>query len=151
MSIYVKDYPRPQLVRDKWDCLNGEWNFLFDDDDTGEAKGYTKELPADRIINVPFTYETELSGIKDESQHSNVWYQKDVFISVPEDKRAILIFEGSDYITKLWINGSYVGRNEGGYHRFSFDITDHLKNGLNSFIIKCEDSLSKSQPRGKQR
>jgi hypothetical protein len=22
-------YPRPQLVRDNWDCLNGVWQFAF--------------------------------------------------------------------------------------------------------------------------
>ena len=37
------------------------------------------------------------------------------------------------------------------YHRFSFDITKYVNNGKNNFTIKIEDSLSKSQPRGKQR
>lgn len=151
MNCYVKDYPRPQFVRDHWDDLSGEWNFLFDDDNVGEEKKYYNDLPADRIINVPFTYETEASGINDQSQHDNVWYQRDVFLSKPDDKRVIIHFEGSDYVTKLWINGRYVGKNIGGYHRFSFDITDELKNGLNTFTVKAEDSLSKSQARGKQR
>ena len=31
MSAYVKDYPRPQFVRDSWQGLNGEWKFRFDD------------------------------------------------------------------------------------------------------------------------
>ena len=41
--------------------------------------------------------------------------------------------------------------NVGGYHRFSFDIANYLVEGENNFTIKIEDSLSKSQPRGKQR
>ena len=41
--------------------------------------------------------------------------------------------------------------NTGGYHRFSFDITNFLVEGKNNFTIKVEDSLSRSQPRGKQR
>lgn len=26
---YVKDYPRPQLVRQAWDNWNGEWDFAI--------------------------------------------------------------------------------------------------------------------------
>ena len=33
MKCYIKDYPRPQFVRRKWQNLNGEWNFIFDDND----------------------------------------------------------------------------------------------------------------------
>lgn len=35
---YRPDYPRPQLVRDTWDNLNGSWDFAFDDDDRGERE-----------------------------------------------------------------------------------------------------------------
>ena len=28
---YMKDYPRPQMVRSNWENLNGSWDFLFDD------------------------------------------------------------------------------------------------------------------------
>lgn len=31
MKSYIKDYPRPQFVRKEWQNLNGEWNFIFDD------------------------------------------------------------------------------------------------------------------------
>lgn len=54
-------------------------------------------------------------------------------------------------LQKLWVNGKYVGSNVGGYHRFSFDITNFIVDGMNNFTIKVEDSLSKNQPRGKQR
>lgn len=40
MKCYVKDYPRPQFVRDKWKNLNGKWNFLFDDKNEGEIKKF---------------------------------------------------------------------------------------------------------------
>ena len=121
MKNYIKNYPRPQFVRNKWESLNGEWNFTFDDENLGEEKGYYISFPTRNKINVPFTYETELSGIKDESVHYVVWYNKKIHIS-KENKKAILHFEGSDYKTKIWINGKYIGTNEGGYHRFSFEI-----------------------------
>lgn len=38
MKNYIKNYPRPQFVRNKWESLNGEWNFTFDDENLGEEK-----------------------------------------------------------------------------------------------------------------
>lgn len=147
----IKNYPRPQFVRDNWLSLNGKWNFIFDDDNIGEEKEYFKKFPDSGEILVPFTYETKMSGINDEKVHENIWYSNDIDLSIEKNKNIIMHFEGSDFITKLWINGNYVGKNIGGYHRFSFDITKYVDNGKNNFTIKVEDSLSMSQPRGKQR
>lgn len=153
MKCYIKDYPRPQFVRRQWQNLNGEWNFTFDDNDEGETKKYFLNFPKGNKINVPFTYETKLSGIKDESVHYIVWYNKTINISKEQikDNKIILNFEGSDYITKVWVNGTYIGKNIGGYSRFSFDIEKYVTEGENNITVKVEDSLSKDQPRGKQR
>lgn len=153
MKCYIKDYPRPQFVRENWINLNGKWNFLFDDKNEGEINKYYLEFPKEREINVPFTYETEQSGINEQNIHYIVWYNKKICISKSdiENKNVILHFEGSDYITKVWINGNYIGKNIGGYSRFSFDIAKYIVNGENDITIKIEDSLSKDQPRGKQR
>ncbi len=147
----IKNYPRPQFVRDSWLSLNGKWRFVFDDENVGEEKQFFYKFPNFNEILVPFTYETKMSGINDETFHENIWYSNDININVEKDKNIILHFEGSDFVTKLWINGNYVGMNIGGYHRFSFDITKFIVDGKNNFTIKVEDSLSKVQPRGKQR
>lgn len=153
MRYYMKDYPRPQFVRKEWESLNGKWNFIFDDNAEGEAKEYFKHFPINKEINVPFTYETELSGIEDESVHYIVWYNRKINISKEQlqNNKVILNFEGSDYKTKVWINGKYIGENIGAYSRFSFDIEGYVIEGENDITIKVEDSLSKDQPRGKQR
>ena len=147
----IKNYPRPQFVRDSWLSLNGKWKFVFDDENVEEEKQFFNKFPNSNEILVPFTYETKMSGINDETVHENIWYSNDININVEKNKSIILHFEGSDFVTKLWINGNYVGMNIGGYHRFSFDITKFIVNGKNNFTIKVEDSLSKVQPRGKQR
>lgn len=153
MKCYIKDYPRPQFVRKEWQNLNGEWNFIFDDNNEGEIKKYFLIFPKATKIHVPFTYETKLSRIEDETVHYVVWYNRKVIISKEQlqDKKIILNFEGSDYTTKVWINGIYVGKNIGAYSRFSFDIEQYLDEGENDITVKVEDSLSKDQPRGKQR
>lgn len=151
MKCYIKDYPRPQMVRKNWLNLNGEWDFSFDDNNKGEKEGYQNGFNGQTKIRVPFTYETELSGIHDETEHKNIWYQKKVSLQREEGKRILLHFEGSDYVTKVWINGTYQGSHKGGYERFSFDITDAAVDGENLIVVKVEDSLSMRQPRGKQR
>lgn len=153
MKCYIKDYPRPQFVRKEWQNLNGEWNFIFDDKNEGEINQYFLDFPKSNKICVPFTYETKLSGIKDESIHYIVWYNRKIELTKEQikDKKVILNFEGSDYETKVWINGNYVGKHAGGYSRFSFDIENYIVEGGNDITIKVEDSISKNQPRGKQR
>ncbi len=146
------DYPRPQFKRDYWLNLNGEWDFCFDDNDEGKVKKYYENFNSQYKIKVPFTYETEASGINDPSQHNVVWYRKDFCIDQDlSDEKVLLNFEGSDYETEVWVNGVFVGKNVGGYSRFSFAIENYLSSGVNNLTVRIKDSLSKSQPRGKQR
>lgn len=153
-DCYIKGYPRPQFVRKNWLDLCGEWDFVFDDENVGEKKGYYKAFPADsQKITVPFSYETVKSGIGDQTVHNVVWYNR-TFTAEPlaNGQRYIIHFEGSDYTTKVWVNGMMIGAHEGGYCRFSVDVTDYLsESGENTLTVRCEDSLDSRQPRGKQR
>ena len=151
MKSYIKDYPRPQMVRNTWINLNGPWDFAFDDENRGEKEGWSKGFDSELSILVPFTYETKLSGIEDTDSHDNIWYHKELNIYKKTDKRYILHLEGCDYKTKVWINGEFAGIHIGAYERASFDITENVKNGKNHIVIGITDSYSTRQPRGKQR
>lgn len=152
-KMYIKDYPRPQFVRESWHSLNGEWDFRFDDGNVGEKEKWYEEFNGDLKIMVPFTYETKASGIGEGAFHPQIWYHR--LLEVPkeqESKRIILHFQAVDYIAKLWVNGTCVGQHQGGYAAFSFDITPYIQFGQsNSLVMKVEDSQSCTQPRGKQR
>ncbi|WP_127593066.1 glycoside hydrolase family 2 protein [Paenibacillus lautus] len=150
---YIKDYPRPQLVRENWENLNGEWDFRFDDAWEGESGKWYDRLGADRKITVPFAYETKASGIADESFHPCVWYERMVVIPAKEaGKRILLHFQAVDYAATLWVNGRKIGTHEGGYAAFSFDITEAVEFGQeNRITVRAVDSNSCTQPRGKQR
>lgn len=150
VSYYQKEYPRPQLFRDGYQLLNGTWNFSFGDNVSDEQMkcGFSNQMK----INVPFTYQAELSGIGIEERHDIVWYSR--LVSISEEQlsgRVILHLEGCDYETLLWINGVFIGRDTGGYHRLSFDCTDALKVGENNITLKVCDDYSVEKPRGKQR
>ena len=152
MPMHIDNYPRPQFVRPDWESWNGTWDFAFDDTNAGEADRWYTTFPAARNIIVPFTYETKASGIGDENFHPVIWYRR-AFSTKKTGNRAILHFEGSDYHTKVWINGQLAGTHTGGYTRFSFDITNLLCNdgGDNEIVVRVEDSNDTQQPRGKQR
>ncbi|WP_044289760.1 glycoside hydrolase family 2 protein [Robinsoniella sp. KNHs210] len=153
MRSYKKDYPRPQLVRQEWENLNGTWDFLFDDRNVGEKEKFYTKFPGELKIEVPFTYETKLSGIGDENRHDHVWYRKKFTADKNrlEKEKLMLHFEGSDFLTKVWVNGELAGSHRGGYSRFSFDISNFIKDGENEIIVKADDSFDMAQPRGKQR
>ena len=40
MSIPRNEYPRPQLVREQWINLNGEWDFEIDNSLSGKEKEF---------------------------------------------------------------------------------------------------------------
>ena len=108
MHHYIKDYPRPQLVRNNFELLNGEWEFAF-----GNAENQATDF--DKKINVPFTYETKMSGIGDETVYNTVWYKRSINVEELNDRRLLLHFEGVDYRAYVYINGKIVGSHLVGY------------------------------------
>ena len=90
-------------------------------------------------INVPFIYQYEASGIGDTACHERVWYSRT--FKVKPNKRALLCFNGSDYITDVWVNGKHATTHTGGFAPFSCDITDYLNGEENILVVRCYDSL----------
>ncbi|MGW9103437.1 glycoside hydrolase family 2 protein [Priestia megaterium] len=151
--IFRQEYPRPQLVRKNWLNLNGEWDFTFDDKNIGcKEKWYKKDHAFLNKINVPFAYQTELSGINDQSFHDLVWYRRE--FNIPEEwkgKKIVLHFGAVDYRAWVYVNEQLVGYHEGGNVSFDFDITEYLKGGTETLVVKVEDpSIDETIPRGKQ-
>ena len=145
-KCYIPEYPRPQLVRADWENLNGEWQFGFGEE-VKQSDALSGKLP--RKIRVPFSYETELSGIADQTPHDTVWYSRTV--SGKKGKRTLLHFEGADYKTRVYVNGVFVGEHCGAYERFSFDVTAYLTEEKNVLAVCCTDANRPVQVRGKQR
>src|SRR5918911_5242369 len=94
------EYPRPQFVRSDWLNLNGEWEFAFDDENTGRQRGWHNGTPLGGRIIVPFPYQSEFSGINDKSVHEYVWYARE--FEVPQEWRGqnvLINFGAVDYRT----------------------------------------------------
>ena len=153
--MYRNEYPRPQFVRDEWMNLNGEWEFEFDDDRIGDKKGWQSDESSYKFnqkIQVPFCYESKLSGIGDTTQHDAVWYRRTFIIPKNyKDKRIILHFGAVDYLASVWINGELVGTHTGGHVPFSIDITNAVQYDENKIVVRAEDDARDiALPRGKQ-
>lgn len=145
-KCYIAGHPRPQFVRKDWKSLNGTWKFAFGEEVNDAA---AKKGDLARTICVPFTYETKKSGIGDTSFHESVWYSRE--IEGKAGKRTLLYIGGADYETEVYVNGSFVGRHVGAYTRFCVDVTPYLRGNRGTLCIKCTDSNSPVQVRGKQR
>ncbi len=143
----LPEYPRPQLVRDKWMNLNGIWQYQ-------PANDKNEALPTGNLsksILVPFPVESALSGVME--HHETIWYKRN--FTVPSDwkkERLLLHFGAVDYEAEVFVNGKKVGLHTGGYDSFSFDVTSAINGkGLQEVAVKVFDPTDKGGfPRGKQ-
>lgn len=153
------EYPRPQLVREDWINLNGEWEFEIDQSVSGKARRLCEAEHLDSRIQVPFCPESELSGVNFKDFMNCVWYRKAFTLSedwkkdiLEKGARVLLHFGAVDYFATVYINGKEAGNHKGGYASFSIDITDQLDwNSENVITVCAEDNVrSGRQPGGKQ-
>lgn len=47
------EYPRPQFVRREWQCLNGSWEFAFDDENRAQADHWELDSSARDALKCP--------------------------------------------------------------------------------------------------
>ena len=129
-SIPLSEYPRPLLVRSSYLCLNGTWEFSESAPTYGET------------ILVPYPPQSKASGIgRDLARDAVIYYRRR--FTLPEgflSDRVILHFGAVDRFATVTLNGHTLGTHDGGYHHFSFDITDFLTDGENTLELSVTDT-----------
>ena len=143
-------HPRPQVRRETWQSLNGEWDFS-----NGRDKLYAApaEVAWQRKIQVPFSPETAASGVADQGFYKAVWYRRTwEQAPLPAGQQLLLHFEAVDWRATVWVNGKLVCSHEGGFTPFSADITGALVQGAaQEVVVRAEDDYADlAKPRGKQ-
>ena len=138
-SIPWEEYPRPQLRRKDWLCLNGDWDFS-----AGNRES---------VIRVPFCAESLLSRLEQAPEPGEeLSYNRYFFI--PEGwqgKRILLHFGAVMRKATVFVNGREQCRHDNGYLPFSVDITDALLPGKNRLQVTVINDLDVRYPWGKQR
>ncbi len=137
-------YPRPQLRRDSYINLNGEWEFAVTE----------KELPRTyfKKITVPFCPESILSGIHEHFAEGSALCYRRVF-ALPEGfnrGRVLLHIGAADQITEVFVNKQKLCRHVGGYDAFTVDITAALQEENELELCIQDDLRNHVLPYGKQ-
>ena len=149
-ALPLPEYPRPQLRRDSYLCLNGPWDY---------AVTTSPALPDrfDGTITVPFSPEAPLSGVGHVlAPHEVLHYRRRVqlaetWVDHPDD-RTLLHLDAVDQSCEVWVNGRSVARHEGGYLPVTADVTEALRPGENELHVAVTDPTDTGPgSRGKQR
>lgn len=143
----LPDYPRPNLVRKRWQNLNGLWDFAAKVSEDAQAKLKSKIL-------VPFPVESSLSGVGYQVQPNDILiYTREFAVPQAWDNDQVLLhFDAVDWSCKVYVNDRFVGSHAGGYDRFSFNIRPYLtKVGTQKLRVEVTDpGNTGGQPNGKQ-
>ena len=127
------DYPRPQMVREKYMLLSDGWKLM------------------DKPIRMPYPPQAQNSLWQ--GRIGNVLVYEKTFV-LPRDyigNRILLHFGAVDQTAEVFLNGEYLGRHEDGYLPFTFEITDLAEPGEeNTLRVLAVDTQSEIYPRGKQ-
>lgn len=140
--------------------LNGQWSYIVDPMNNGLPEtSFFGGFPKNKIQKtgmelIEYNFETaskiEIPGAWNSADkklffyRGPVWLYKKFNYTKLKDKLTHLYFEGSNFTTKVFLNGKSVGEFKGGYVPFNFDITDHMIEGENILLVQTDNTLDKS-------
>ena len=145
-----RDYPRPQLVRDGWTCLNGDWDYAV----TSVTNTPGRPTAWDGRIRVPFAVESALSGVgRPLKPDEFLWYTRTIDCRKRPGERVLLHFGAVDFRAQVFVGHREVTDvpHEGGQSPFTLDVTDYVADGANELTVCVWDPTEDFvNARGKQ-
>lgn len=146
----LEEYPRPLLMREDYQILNGWWDYAFTID-------YKRPQQYEGRILVPFSPETALSGAGRQLKPDEyLWYRRNFDLPGWDrekgQNRILLHFGAVDQSCEVRINGHKVKRHTGGYLPFEVDISRYAQESANELIVAVKDLSDTSyHSKGKQK
>lgn len=138
--------------------LDGQWRTIIDPYETGyydyryepRPDGYFKntkpQSPSD-LIEYDFDSSPQLKvpgdwNSQDEKllfYEGTLWYKKSFDYQKKERTRLFVYFGAANYLADVYLNGQKLGRHEGGFTPFNFEITALVKEKDNFLVVKVDN------------
>lgn len=153
-------HPRPQLRRDRWQSLDGWWDYaIVKTNGAAAARGawHTATQPTawDGRIVVPFSPEAPLSRVARQLQPDELlWYHRRITYDAAPGHRVLLHLDGVDWACTVWLDGKKAAEHTGAYMPFTVDATEALSAGggtCDLALCVYDPGSTGTQLRGKQR
>lgn len=140
MTSHAAGLLRPRQTRKRTHAnLSGTWRIAFEQ---GDTPPWENGVPGSRLVSVPGAWNEQLLGGL--AEFGAAWYERT--LDGPErldGVRRLLRFDAASLIADVWLDGDHLGRHEGGFLPFAFDVTDRLQPGHeHRLTVRVEHGLS---------
>jgi Glycosyl hydrolases family 2, TIM barrel domain/Glycosyl hydrolases family 2/Glycosyl hydrolases family 2, sugar binding domain len=135
LALLIAPICAPLFAATRIDCDQG-WLFRIDPNQTGEASGWTKNIPAETLaVSLPHTW-----NIGESHDYMGVaWYfRRFAMPPVSPQAHIELHFGATFYKARVWLNGVELGEHEGGFTEYSFDISSQVR-GSNVLVVQIDN------------
>jgi len=95
------------------------------------------DFATDRTLFVPGDWNTQRAELY--YYEGTVWYRNRFQYELKPNKRVFLHFGAVNYEAIVFVNGKEIGRHVGGFTPFNFEVTNLLKTGENSLVVKVDN------------
>lgn len=148
-KINTSEYPRPQMVRQSYQPLDGKWQYLIRQGDLTFIPDENTQF--DGEILVPFSPESSLSGVGRTLLPDEVLVYRTTFSRKEDKARAILHFGAVDYECRVYVNGYLAGMHTGGYTPFECDLSQFIEDENTLCVCVVDPTDTRPISRGKQK
>jgi len=128
-----------QMLSAQTISLNGEWKFAADSGNNLTIKSIENCEWKNSLV--PLSWQAQFEDLR--NYQGVAWYKKSFTLSKIAPEKIVLIkFNAVDYLSEVFINNNSVGKHEGGYTPFEFDITNFAREGLNEIVVRVMDPVN---------
>jgi len=138
--------------------LDGQWQIIVDPYESGyydyryqpSNNGYFKnakpkskselieyDFDKSATLKVPGDWNTQMDQLF--FYEGTVWYKKSFDYLPRLDTRVFVYFGAANYVADVYLNGEKLGRHEGGFTPFNFEVTKLLRDKDNFLVVKVDN------------
>ena len=135
----------------KWQTIvdpyeSGFYNYRYQPSDNGYFKNTKPKTKSDLIeydfdssesLQVPGDWNTQSDQLF--FYEGTIWYKKSFDYQRQPDKRVFVYFGAANYLADVYLNGEKLGRHEGGFTPFNFEITKLVRDMGNFLVVKVDN------------